>query len=349
MSEDNEKTEEASEKKLGELRGEGKVAQSHDLISAATLILVCGTLAVTAVDVARALNDLTIRMFRLGDYRTPRDALTATLATLWSLVPAITAASLAAIVAGLVQTRGMFSIDLAFPKLERLDPLGRLKNLLPGKDMAIEMGKSLLKIATIALVVKKLVEASLPRLMMLGAADSRVGAVEVGRIAVELVLWGGGTFAVVAAIDYFIALRKFQADTKMSKQELKEEFKQEEQDPGLKRKMRMRARELMNSRSAGGLETATVLVTNPTHFAVALRYDPELDAAPMIVGKAVEDAALAMRTKARKHSIPIVENRPLARSLHKHGKVGKPVPVDMYRAVAEVIAHVMRIRAGDQS
>jgi flagellar biosynthesis protein FlhB len=135
----------------------------------------------------------------------------------------------------------------------------------------------------------------------------------------------------------------------MSKQELKEEFKQEEQDPGVKRKMRMRARELMNARSAGGVETATVLVTNPTHFAVALRYDPDKDAAPVIVGKAVEDAALAMRTKARKHAIPIVENRPLARSLHKHGKVGKPVPVDMYRAVAEVIAHVMRIRAGAQS
>ena len=264
-------------------------------------------------------------------------------------MPAITAASLAAVVAGLVQTRGLFSIELAFPKLERFDPLGRLKNLLPGKDMAIEMGKSLLKIATIAIVVKKLVEASLSSLLMLGAADSRVAALQVGRIAAELVMWGGGTFALVAAIDYFVALRKFESDTKMSKQELKEEFKQEEQDPGVKRKMRMRARELMNQRSAGGLETATVLVTNPTHFAVALRYDPERDAAPVIVGKAVDDAALAMRTKARKHQIPIVENRPLARSLHKHGKIGKSVPVDLYRAVAEVIAHVMRIRAGVNS
>jgi flagellar biosynthetic protein FlhB len=349
VSEENEKTEEASEKKLGELRKEGKVAQSHDLISAATLIVVCGTLAVSAADVARALNDLTIRVFRLGDYRNPTEALAASMATLWSIVPAISAASLAAVVAGLVQTKGIFSLELAFPKLERLDPMSRLKGLLPGKDMAIEMGKSLLKIATIALVVKKLVEASLPRLLMLGTADSRVAAVEVGSIATELVLWGGGTFAVVAAIDYFVALRKFQSDTKMSKQELKEEFKQEEQDPGVKRKMRMRARELMNTRSAGGLETATVLVTNPTHFAVALRYDPEKDMAPIIVGKATEDAALAMRTKARKHAIPIVENRPLARSLHKHGKVGKPVPVDMYRAVAEVIAHVMRIRAGAKS
>ena len=103
------------------------------------------------------------------------------------------------------------------------------------------------------------------------------------------------------------------------------------------------------TRSAGGVETATVLVTNPTHFAVALRYDPERDAAPMVVGKAVEDAALAMRTRARKRGIPIVENRPLARSLHKSSKVGRPVPVEFYRAVAEVIAHVMRLRGAGAS
>jgi flagellar biosynthetic protein FlhB len=347
--EENEKTEEASEKKLGELRKEGKVAQSHDLLSAATLVVVCGTLGVTAADVAAKLQELTIRVFRLGDAHDPGRAIEAGLATLVALLPAICAAMLAAVVAGLAQTRGMFSLDLAFPKLERLDPMGRIKQLFPSKEMAMELGKSLLKITTIGLVVKKLVQDAMPRLLMLGTADARVSANEVAGIAVSLMLWGGGTFAVVAVLDYFIALRKFQTDTKMSKQELKEEFKQEEQDPGVKRKMRMRAREMMNQRSAGGVETATVLVTNPTHYAVALRYDPEKDAAPMVVGKAMDEAALAMRGKARKRAIPIVENRPLARALHKNAKVGKPVPVEMYRAVAEVIAHVMRLRAGARS
>jgi flagellar biosynthetic protein FlhB len=347
--EDNEKTEDASEKKLGELRKEGKVAQSHDLLSAATLVAVCATLGATAQDIAQKLQGLTIRIFRLGDVHDLGQAIDASVSTLASLLPAIAAAFVAAIVAGLAQTRGIFSIELVFPKLERLDPLGKLKQLLPGKEMAIEMGKSLLKILTIAVVVKKLLQDSMGRLMMLGTADARVSASEVAGIAVSLMLWGGGTFAVVAAIDYFVALRKFQTDSKMSKQDLKEEFKQEEQDPGLKRKMRMRARELMKQASAGGVETATVLVTNPTHFAVALRYDPEKDAAPMVVGKAVDEAALAMRGKARKRSIPIVENRPLARALHKNAKVGKPVPVEMYRAVAEVIAHVMRLRAGGRS
>ncbi len=342
--ESSDKTEQASDKRVDELRRDGKVAQSHDLVSAATLVMVCAVLGMTAIDVARELSDLTVRVFRLGDYRDPGAAVRATLSTLWAILPALVAASVAAIIAGFAQTRGMFSIALAMPKLERFDPTGRLKTMIPSKEMAIEMAKSLGKIVAIGLVVKNLLENAMPRLMMLGTADARVSAGEVGSIAVRLVLWGGGTFAVVAAIDYFVTRRKFEKDSMMSKQELKEEFKQEEQDPGVKRKIRQRARELLNQRSAGGIETATVLVTNPTHFAVALRYDPERDAAPVVVGKAVEDAALAMRTRARKHAIPIVENRPLARALHKTSKVGKPVPVELYRAVAEVIAHVMRLR-----
>lgn len=349
MSEENEKTEQASDKRLDDLRREGKVAQSHDLTSAATLVLVCAVLGVTALHVARELSDLSMRVFRLGDHRDPAVALRASLSTLWAVLPSLVAASLAAVVAGLAQTRGLFSLDLLMPKLERFDPSGRLKAMVPSKDMAIEMGKSLGKIAALAYVVKGLLESAMPRLLMLASADSRVAAGEVASIAVRLMLWGGGTFAVVAAIDYFITLRKFQKDSMMSKQELKEEFKQEEQDPAVKQKIRRRAREMMNQRAAGGIETATVLVTNPTHFAVALRYDPERDAAPVVVGKAVEDAALALRTRARKHGIPIVENRPLARSLHKSAKVGRPVPVEFYRAVAEVIAHVMRLRGAGVS
>jgi flagellar biosynthesis protein FlhB len=349
VSEDNEKTEQATDKRLDELRREGKVAQSHDLVAAATLVMVCAVLGATALHVARELSDLSLRVFRLGDHKDPGMALRASLATLWAILPSLCAASVAAIVSGLAQTRGLFSFDLLMPKLERFDPTGRLKAMVPSKDMAIEMGKSLGKIAALGYVVKGLLESAMPRLLMLASADSRVAASEVASIAVRLMLWGSGTFAVVAAIDYFVTRRKFEKDSMMSKQELKEEFKQEEQDPGVKRKMRQRARELVNQRSAGGVETATVLVTNPTHFAVALRYEPDRDGAPVVVGKAVEDAALAMRTRARKHGIPIVENRPLARALHKSAKIGKPVPVEFYRAVAEVIAHVMRLRGAGAS
>ncbi|MET0339398.1 MAG: EscU/YscU/HrcU family type III secretion system export apparatus switch protein, partial [Polyangiales bacterium] len=107
-----------------------------------------------------------------------------------------------------------------------------------------------------------------------------------------------------------------------------------------------RGREILAQAKAGDLKTATVVVTNPTHFAVALRYDTDRDAVPVVIAKAVDEAALRMRKQARGYRIPIVENRPLARALHKIGKVGKPIPAEMYRAVAEIIAHVLRLRSG---
>ena len=340
------KTEQASEKRRHELRDEGKVVQSQDVVSAATLIAASAVLAMTISKLAADLSGLAVRSLRLVDAHEPFSALGAALGTLVGALPALAAASLAAVVAGLAQTQGLFSIDLVFPKLERLDPLSRLKQIMPGKEMAIEMAKSLLKIGAVALVMYKLISGALPVLMMLGAEDARAAAGTVGALAVRALLWAGAAFAVIAALDYGVALRRFNDDAKMTKQELKEEFKQEEQDPAIKRKMRQRAREILEQAKAGDLKTATVLVTNPTHFAVALRYDPERDAVPMIVGKALDEQALRMRTEARGYRIPIIENRPLARALHKAGKIGKPIPTEMYRAVAEIIAHVMRLRAG---
>ena len=343
------KTEEATDKRRADLRKEGKVAQSHDLISAATLIAACAALFATLDNVDRSLRSLVLQALRVHESASPALVLRSTLSVVGAIAPAIFAASIAAVAAGLAQTRGLFSLSLAFPKLERLDPLGRLKNLFPSPQMALETGKSLFKIALIALVMKVLLTQELHRLLMLSTEDSRVAAGEVGSIAVRVVLWAGAAFMVIAAVDFTIALRKFQKDAMMSRQEIKEEFKQEEQDPNLKRKMRMRGRELLMQRSAGGVDSATVLVTNPTHVAVALRYEPGQDGAPIVVGKALEDAALSMRAAARKRGIPIVENRPLARALHKTTKVGRPVPVELYGGVAEVIAHVLKLRSGMKS
>jgi flagellar biosynthetic protein FlhB len=230
--------------------------------------------------------------------------------------------------------------------LERLDPTSKLAQLLPSKEMATELGKQLLKIGTVGIVMWKLIEGALPTLLVLGAEDSRSAAGTVAAIAGKALVWGAAMFVVVAAVDFALALHKFKEDTKQTKQEQKEEHEQQEADPHVKRRIRQRGREIIAQAKAGDLKKATVLVTNPTHFAIALRYDPELDAVPMLIGKAVDDAAMRMRQEVRKYGIPIMENRPLARALYKTGKVGKPIPPDLYRAVAEIIAHVMRLKAG---
>jgi flagellar biosynthetic protein FlhB len=351
MSEEekDQKTEAASEKRQSDLREEGKVAQSHDVVSAAALIAACAALATTVTTLAADLSSFAVRVFRLTDHHDPINAIRAGAGSLAGALPALLAAMLAAIIAGVAQTKGLFKLDAALPKLERLDPVSRFMQMLPGKAMAIEMGKSLLKIGAVAIVMYQVISDALPTLLALGSEDVRASSVTVGTIAVRALIYAAVCLVLIAAIDYGLALHKYNEEAKQSKHEQKEEHKQQEQNPAIKRKIRQRGREIIAQARAGDLKTATVLVTNPTHFAIALRYDPEKDAVPMMVGKATDENALRMRTEARGYRIPIVENRPLARALHKHGKIGKPIPPDMYRAVAEIIAHVMRLKAGVSS
>jgi flagellar biosynthesis protein FlhB len=339
-------TEDATEHKQEELREEGKVAQSHDVVSAAAMLGAVATLLVTTGQMVEDVSGLAVRMFRLSDRHDIYQGLRATLGALIASLPVLIVGALAAVVAGVAQTRGMFNLDLAFPKLERLDPSSRLMQLLPGKDMATEMGKQLLKIGAVGIVMWQLLDGAMPALLVLGAEDARNAAGTVASVAGRALAWGAAMFLLVAAVDYALAMHKFKQDTKQTKQEQKEEHEQQEADPHVKRRIRQRGREIIAQAKAGDLKTATVVVTNPTHFAIALRYDPEKDAVPMMVAKAVDDAAMRLRREVRGYRIPIIENRPLARALYKVGKPGKPIPPDLYRAVAEIIAQVMRLKAG---
>lgn len=352
MSEDtdkDQKTEEATDKRKDDLRKEGKVAHSADLVSASTLAAVGLTLAYTMNDIVMSFQQFAVRVLRLSDLSHPELALSAGLGVVLSTAPAVGVGMVVAVATGVVQTGALFSLELAIPTMERLDPLTHLKQLLPGKQMAIETGKALLKLGALTLVVKQVLAGALPRLLALAAEDARIAGEEVAMLAVRVALWGGATFACVAAIDYWFVRRRFQQDAMMTRQEVKDEMKQEEQDPHLKQRVRALARERLAQRRLGNMATATVLVTNPTHFAVALRYVPETDAAPIVIAKARDAAALHMRTEARRHGVPIVENRPLARAMHKSCKIGRPIPAGLYKGVAEIIAHVMRLKAGVHS
>jgi flagellar biosynthetic protein FlhB len=134
----------------------------------------------------------------------------------------------------------------------------------------------------------------------------------------------------------------------MSKQEVRDEHKEQEGRPEIKGRMRRKMQDMTKQRATADVSKATVLVTNPTHYAIALRYEPEHDAAPVVLAKGLDELALQMRSIARKAGVPVIEQRPLARALYADAKVGRPVPVELYRAVAEVIAYVMQIKARDR-
>jgi flagellar biosynthetic protein FlhB len=341
------KTEEASPRRREQLREEGKVPKSADVGSAAVF---ASATAVLWMSAGRAAEDVLVfarRALRMEDAHAPFEALSALVpVTVRATLPVTGAAAIAALVAGLVQTRGLCSLALLTPKSERLDALHQLRNVLPSRQSAVETLKALAKIAAVGFVVWQVVDDALPT--FLGLSRSSLGAAtsEVTGTLTRLLLHAVLCFVAIGALDGWLAWRRFEGDAKMSKQELKEEHKREEGDPRIKARIRARMREASKRRGVAEVRNATVLVVNPIHYAAALRYRVGRDAVPVVLAKGVDAVALAMRAEARKHGVPVIEHRPLARALCATAKAGKPIPPELYAGVAEVIAHVARLCGG---
>ncbi len=347
MADKDQRTEEATPKRREKLREEGKVAKSQDVATAVTLLAVLGGLGASLDRLAREMSAFADRIFRMDD----RGQLFAAVGAAHALViegltPVLAVSFLGAFAVGVVQTRGLFVPSLAAPKLERLNPLPNLKKLVPSKEYFTETGKQLLKLTAVGWVTYGLIRDATPRFALLASVEPEVAIAEVASVARRLGLRVALAFCAIAALDWYLMRRKFNEDAKMSHQEVRDERKQQDGDPAMKGKRRAKMREMARLRAQGGVKDATVLITNPTHVSVALRYDAEKDAAPTVLAKGLDEVALSMRIEARQHRIPIVENRPLARALHASAQLGKPIPVDLYKAAAQVIAHVFSLRKG---
>ncbi|MFK7988941.1 MAG: flagellar biosynthesis protein FlhB [Sandaracinaceae bacterium] len=342
-----EKTEEATPKKREQMREKGEVAKSPDVAGAATVVAAVGALGAMSTSITTDVTRFAERAFLLRDAHRPLEMLGLGGNLMFSVIlPVGAVAAGAAVAATVIQTRGLFALASLMPKPERMDPISGIKKVLPGPQMFVETSKSLLKVGVVGVLVWQVIEGALPRFAVLPSAEPASAAAEVGEIAARLVSWGVGALAALAAVDYGIAWRRFEKQSRMAKHEIKEEHKQAEGDPHLKAKRRARQRELANARAVGDVKTATVIVTNPTHISAALRYNPEMgDAAPMLIAIGVDEVALKMRAEARKHGVPILENKPLARALKANGTLGQPIPLELYEAAARVIAHVMGLRA----
>jgi flagellar biosynthesis protein FlhB len=345
MAEDQEdKTEDATPRRLEELRDQGQGARSVDVGAVAALGAAAASFSVIGADLSRELMRYAARNFRLVDARSPLEAIIASWPVLLLAGVPLLGVSVVGAVAGVAQAR-TFSIKLVNFDPERLDPIKHMKQMFALPTQLLEIFKQTVKIGAVGWVVYHLISDAMPMFSVLGQTQPQTGAAYVASVAGKLFTRVGIAFAVVAAFDYFMAHRKFTKQSMMSRDELKQERKGEEASPELRLRIRRKMRDLLRARSLGDVSKATVIVTNPTHYAVALRYVPEKDFAPIVLAKATDDNALAMRTRARRHQVPIVENRPLARALFADGSIGKPIPVDLYRAAAEVIAFVLQLKA----
>jgi len=338
------KTEQPTPRRLEKARERGQVASSREVYS--LLILLSGALMLFAA------GPLAGGWLLLGFRRAleglagaePLSALAEAFRFAAMLVaPVLLATAAAAIAAAVLQNAVVWSGESLKPKLSRISPLSGLKRLFSRRSL-VEFVKNVIKLVVIAgLLVAVLV----PKWGQLQAAPEFGLAGLVRTLAdVGLLLLVAVTAAMllVAGLDYAYQRAEFLEDMRMTRREVREEFKETEGDPLIRQKLRQLRRERAKRRMMAEVPKSTVVITNPTHLAVALRYEQGRMEAPEVVAKGQGRLALRIREIARAHGVPVVENPPLAQALYRGAEVGARIPVAHYEAVARIIAHILALR-----
>ena len=346
-SDDGEKQFDPTPQRREDFRKEGRVARARDAggiaATAAVLAALLGSRATLAhaTDVlfSSTLGDLTA-LDRTGGERVLHRVMGALLVMCG---PAVVAGAVAAAGASLAQTGLEIRTDHLGFKLERLNPIAGITNMFSFRQGAGETALGLLRVGVVGVVAWRALKKEIPALVTLSRVPPEAALGHCVESIVRVTLHALVTLAVVAAIDYAWSWWKLEQDMKMSRREIMDESRAQEGDPKVKGQRRARARALIRKRSLAQVKKADVVVTNPTHIAVALRYGPS-DAAPVVIAKGHDAVALQIRAEARKHGVPILENKPLARALDAEVAIGRMVPGKHFAAVARVLAWVYKIR-----
>jgi flagellar biosynthesis protein FlhB len=348
MAEGQERTEQATPRKRREARERGQVPKSAD-VNAVFVFL-------TVLLLGRAMmlrqTDGTLRLFRsewanLADPNVvatlPTLALTSVRHFIALVAPFVLAAGAAALAANVLQVGFMVTGKVMSLDLNRINPLQGAKRLVSMRG-AVELIKTLLKILLVGYAAYGALWGRREMLFVLPEQTVAGVMLIVGEIAFHICLRGGIMLLLLAMADYGYQRWQFEKDLRMSRQEIRDEYKRTEGDPLLRQRIRQRQREVAQRRMMSEVPGADVVVTNPTHIAVALRYDPASMRAPIVVAKGQRLIAERIRTIAQGAGVTIIENPPLARALHAQVEVDREIPVELYEAVSEILAYVYRIK-----
>jgi flagellar biosynthetic protein FlhB len=343
MSEEQEqKTEEASQRKLDQAREKGQVTLSRDVVTG-FMFAAIGAIVLLSPPLAASLARTTAAFFeRPHQLPIDRSLFTAVLGEV-GLVVAVPLALLAAaaVVGTLIQTGFLASGDKIRPKLSHISPMSGWKRIFSMRALA-EFGKGLLKLVIVGAALAWVLLPVIDRLALLPGFSIEDTLRELYGFLVRMMMAGAGTMVALALLDYLHQRFQFLRSMRMSKQEVKEEYKQTEGDPHIKGRIRQIRAERARRRMMAAVPEASVVITNPTHFAVALQYEMQKSNAPKLVAKGTDLVALKIREIAKEHNVPIVENPPLARALHAAVDLDEEIPQEHYKAVAEVIGFVLR-------
>jgi flagellar biosynthesis protein FlhB len=345
-----ERTESPSQKRLEEARSKGHVPRSRDL-GAAMVVLVGGVGLYSLAPrtggqlLAMMRDGLSLSGADLGDSATMIQRLEhGAVQGLLALAPLLVLLLAAAVLAPLMIGGWTFSGEALTPDFARLDPIAGLGRMFSLRG-AIELGKALARFLLVTLVTIALLSKQFRSFAGLGAEAAPAGIVHALTLIGLAVIALAGALAVIAAVDVPLALWQYQRALRMTRQELREEHKETEGSPEIKARVRRLQQQQARKRMMQQVPKADVVVTNPSHYAVALRYDEQRMRAPIVVAKGVELIALNIRALALEHQVPIVEAPPLARALHASCELGGEIPAQLYAAVAKVLVYVYQLRA----
>ncbi len=346
-----EKTEKPSSKRKEDARKRGDVSKSHDLVSAAMMVILFAVVKASMNSFVEKLegfaetnlNSSYVNTYSNGmDSRTVTDMFSHLIGELAGMMlPILAVAFISAIVLNVVQTGFIYAPTKLKPDFKKINPLNGFKRIFSSATI-FELGKSILKTVVLAIIIIQSLRDEFATFSAYSQLRPAAAILKVFDIGMTMGIKIGGALLALAIADVIYQWWKYQKDLRMTKQEVKEENKQLEGDPQIKSRIRQKQRQMSMRRMMQNMQNADVVITNPTHYAVALRYKEGKDAAPVVLAKGADFLAQKIKEKARELNITIVENKPVARALYAACEIGDLIPENMYQAIADILIYVYR-------
>ena len=344
-----ERSEKATGKRRSEARNKGNVAKSREISSVAVLLAALSILYVLGAYLVRQLSSAMVQsLLKIGSFSLNFENTVALQGEiLWTLfqilAPLLIALVVMAVLSNYIQVGSLFTMESIEPKFSRLNPIAGFSRLL-SKQASVELLKACFKFLIIGWVAYSTIRKELPGILTL--TDQEVDSIfhYVGLVSSRIFFKTLMVMVGLAALDYLFQRWSYEKNLRMTKREIQEEFKQTEGDPQIKSRIRSIQREMARRRMMAEVPKADVIITNPTHLAVALHYKKQEMIAPRVLAKGAGWIAEKIKEIARTHQIPIVENKPLAQVLYKMVDLGQTIPSSLYQLVADLLAHVYRMK-----
>lgn len=343
-----EKTEKATPKKRQDERKKGKVAKSQDINTAFLILFVFMTLIIFGNSMKNSMETLYEQTFTefihwdLTENTVHQVFSGATIEVAKMLAPVMIIAIIAGFASNLMQIGFLFTTEPLKLDLKKIDPIQGAKRIFSIRAI-VELLKSLLKIIFIGSITFFVIWIFKDEMMMLAFKTAENALAFFGRVTVIMAISATVALLFLSVFDYAYQRYDYEKNMKMSKQDIKDEYKNVEGDPLIKSKIKEKQRQMATRRMMSEVPNADVVITNPTHFAIAIKYDEEKASAPYVIAKGVDKTALRIKEIAKEHDVITVENKPLARALYGVIDIGDSIPEEFYKAVAEILAYVYRL------